>query len=219
MYQTVHALLQENQSSWGSTPAFSTLVAEFSGKLQELEDFSLQHGSVRLGVTAAKNVLRKQTTEQARVFFGALKAYALTIQDVELSERANVTQSALNNLGHQDFKLKLDEIIQLTTLHLNALVDFGIDQTKLDEFQGLRDECETAFLLPRKAVVDRKTLSESIRQRVKSIDQLLKKGLDGLMIAFKTAAPDFYFHYKASRSIVDVRGKGKQSSDPGSVEG
>ena len=94
-----------------------------------------------------------------------------------------------------------------------------IDQSKLDEFQGLRDACEAAFLLPRQAVVDRKTLSESIRQRVKSIDLLLKKGLDGLMIAFKTSAPDFYFHYKASRSIVDVRGKGKNGSDPGRVEG
>jgi len=219
MYQTVQAILQQNQSSWGSTPAFATLVGEFSGKLQELEDLSFQHGSVRLGVTAAKNALRKQTTEQARVFFGALKAHALFVKDVELAERANITQSALNNLGNLAFKHKLDEIIQLVTVRLNELGEYGIDQTKLDEFQGLRDACEAAFLLPRQAMVDRKTLTESIRQRVKSIDLLLKRGIDGLMMAYKTAAPDFYFHYKASRSIVDSRGRGKQGSDPRSVEG
>src|SRR3989338_9110367 len=136
MYQTVQAILQQNQSSWGSTPAFATLVGEFSSKLQELEDFNLQHGTALRGVTAAKDALRKQTTEQARLVLRSLKTHAMFVKDVELAARAKITESHLNRLGHLAFKHKLDEIIQLATDHLNALGDYGIDQTKLNEFQG-----------------------------------------------------------------------------------
>lgn len=219
MYKTVLAIVEHNQSNWSNIPTFATLVGEFATKLQELEHFSLSQASALPGITATKDALRKRTTEQARVILGALKAHAMHANDVGLAERANLSQSDLNRLPQLGFTQKLDEIIQWATENLAALNECGVDQAMVAELQNQRNACEVAFLAPRQAIADRKTHTESIRQRIKSLDLLLKKGLDGLMMTFKASAPDFYFHYKATRNIVDVRGKGKTGSDPETVTG
>lgn len=219
MYETVLAIVMQNQPNWSSFPAFSSLVGEFSGKLQELENLSLQQGTALPGVTAAKNDLRKKTTEKARVLIGALKAFSLFNGSADLAERVDVTQSDLNQMGHLMFKNQLDAILLLCTEHLSELSDYGVDQVKIDELQVLRDECAEVFGTPRQAIVDRKTVTESIRQRVISLDALLKKGIDALMISFKSTAPDFYFHYKAARVIVDLKGKSGPNSDQSSAKG
>lgn len=209
----------QNQSSWNGFPAFAAMVGEFSGKLQELEDLCYQQGNVLPGVTVAKNTLRKQTTENARVIIGALKAYALVTGDAELSARADLTQSDLHRMPHLVFKQQLDAILQLANEHLTELADFGIDQLKVDALQTLRDECDLVFNSPRQAIIDRKTLTESIRQRVKAMDRMLKKGLDALMISFKESVPDFYFHYKSARIIIDAKGKSRTGNGSPADEG
>lgn len=212
MYETVLAIIMQNQSSWANFPAFSTMVGEFSGKLQELEDLSYQQGTVLPGVTSAKNELRRQTIRKARVLVGALKAYALFTGGVMLAEQVDLSQSDLARLSHLEFKNQLDAIIILCTEHLTELGDYGVTQALIDELQTLRDECDVAFGSPRQAIVDRKTVTQSIELRVSALDKLLKKGLDALMISFKDTVPDFYFHYKAARVIVDLKGKSNGES-------
>ena len=213
MYETVLAIVMQNQSNWSSFPAFSSLVGDFSAKLQELENLSLQQGIALPGVTAAKNDLRKKTTEKARVLFGALKAFSLFDGGAELAERVDVTQSDLNRMGNLQFKNQLDALLLLATEHLSELADYGVDQAKIDELQALRDQCAAVLGTPRQAIVDRKTVTKSIRVRVTALDELLKKGFDALMISFKNTVPDFYFHYKSARVIVDLKGRSGPNSD------
>lgn len=215
MYETVLAVINNNQASWNGIPAFSSLVTEYSTKLQQLKDFSMEQGSVLLGVTSAKDELRDETIEKARVLVGALKAFALSTDDVQLAEQVNISKSRFAKLSQLAFKHQIDQLIALAEVHLTELEDFGIDQQKVDELQDLRDACEEAFGSPRQAIVDRKTITKSIEMRIRDLDKILRKGIDGLMIAFKESVPDFYFHYKSARIIVDVRGKGSAPTEEG----
>lgn len=213
MYEAVTTVLQANQANWNSSTGFSAIFSEYTAKLQVLKLASLEQDQALLGVTVDKEQLRSETSEKALVIVGALKAVALTNNNVGLMETVDLTISDFKYANALGFKHLIDRILAKANEHLTAIATFGIDQAMVVELQDLRDNCELLFGAPRQAIIDRKSFTETIRNQVKSLDRLLKLGLDTLMLAFRESAPDFYFHYKAARIIVDTKGKG---ASPGS---
>lgn len=215
MYETVRAVVQSNQGSWSSVPGFVTMFSEYTAKLQVLRQANYEQGIVLLGVSVTKEQLRNETIDKAVVIVGALKAMALSQNDESLLEVVSIAKGDLQSASGLMFIHLIDRILAKANEHLTEIAAFGIDQAMVVELQDLRDNCELLFGAPRQAIIDRKSFTETIRNQVKALDRLLKLGLDTLMLAFRESAPDFYFHYKAARIIVDTKGKG---ASPGSAD-
>ena len=93
----------------------------------------------------------------------------------------------------------------------SKLGDFGIDQAKLDSLAGRSAAYSKTVGLPRAATVKLSTTTAAIKRQLESIDDLLARVLDRLIVQFKTSAPDFFSDYQAARVIVD-RGGGRSSA-------
>jgi len=207
MYQTVQTICTQNQAVWANLLAFVTVFAQFSGYLVDLEQFSYNQQVSTIGVTAHKNQLLAKTTVLAELVVNALRAYASSINDAKLTELVHISKWEFKRGGSQ-FQLQLlDRILEIGTLHLNALADFGIQPEHLDTLEDLRLQLGSVINSPRTSIVERKSQTTEIAHLMKAIDTLLTDQMDHLVTVLKATDPQFYQKYHNARTIVDYRGK------------
>lgn len=214
MYETVKSVLMENQSVWNGIPAFSAMLNTYSGKLQMLEQLTLEQETALSGVTAMKTKVRAELVEKVFTLTAGLRALALNTDDVSLAERVGFSRSVLNRLSDLDLINRIEEILASGAEHLSALADYGVTQTLLSEIESSRDEFVNLRGAPRMAILDRVTITAQIKVVIRELDELLYNGLDMLMVALKAENANFYAHYVEARAIIDSNRKRKAGNNP-----
>ncbi len=213
MYQTVQAICTQNQAVWVNLPAFGTAFAQFSTHITELEQLGYNQNVSTIGVTASKNQLLDETTLLAELITNALRAYASSIHDAKLTEQVHISKWDFKRGGSQQLLQLVDRIVEIATINISALSDFGIQQEQLDTFSNLRLQLGDTINSPRTSIVERKSQTTEIAHLIKSIDNLLINQLDNLVNVLKGNNPQFHQKYHSARIIVDYKGKTNEHAD------
>ena len=211
MYQMVKKVCSDNETSWSAIPAFQNTFNAFTEKLGLLEDYIVDQTQALTGVKAFKEQKRKEVANKALSIASALVALANEINDVEMVQKMRITPTQLENGTGLKSLLLIDRIIDKAQLHIDDLINFGIAPEDLAELEAMRLELSNALTAPRQAIIARKHLTVSIKEKVSEIDQLLKLGLDRLARVVKSTDEAFFRNYHNARIIVDYKGRGTQS--------
>jgi len=97
------------------------------------------------------------------------------------------------------------------------LADYGITPAKLSSFKKKIDAFEKVKVAPRQSLVEQSAASQLLTQLVGESVRILNDDLDGLMVQFEEAAPNFYAEYFAARVIVDAAGSHAVAPAPAPV--
>jgi hypothetical protein len=204
---------------WSSLPAFVTLYDQVLAKISYVNACVLIQGSKTTGITQAKVDARTRMTESTLEVAGGLSALALLRGDPVLEAKAEINPSKIEELADSLVDDKATEILQLARAiqpvqNQPGPIDVGLTEGRLDL---LETRIETYNLLlgsPRAARGEKTAATTKLQVALDAIDRLLEKGLDKLVLQFKST--DFYPEYQLARDPVAVAKK-KQEIGTGNV--
>jgi hypothetical protein len=199
-----------NRALWNALPAWTTIYDRFLAKISYVNACVLIQGSDTSGVTDAKTDARAKLTDSILETAGALCTLALLRDDPALEAKTDLVLSDLTGLADSLVDDKGTEMLQLAAAipapapgsTLPTLIDVGLTPGKLDL---LETRIETYNLLlgsPRAARGEKTAATANLQGALDEIDRLLEKGLDKLVLQFRTT--DFYQEYLSARDPIAV---------------
>lgn len=205
MYLATLVMLEKNRSIWQDIPAIVQLVDNITKQVGLLQKAVKKQTEKRKGIALDKSSSRQAMADQAILVGGMVKAYANAVENYQLEESVNYSNTSFTNGKDTLAKEQAEIIWDKASEYATQLADYGLTQADLDDLDNIIEEYADLISSPRIGITDRKESTGSIRQLITQIDNLLKKQLDLLLVRYKSTA--FYPTYQAARIIVDQRGK------------
>jgi hypothetical protein len=85
----------------------------------------------------------------------------------------------------------------------------------ITELTPVLESIDELNISTRQAIMNRKSVTKSITDLERSIDDLLQDEMDDMLLVFKASQPDFFDAFRNARMIIDYGHKGKPGNDPG----
>lgn len=214
MYLNVHSVLDKHQTAWESVPAFAGSVANFNSKLDLLQIRLVEQDSATHGVAAKKEYRLSDLRERMLTVHKALSLLGKAIGNWALEERNKTNKTALERLNINKLTIHCDEL----KLDLNAfspqLSAYGITSEMIDQLIPMLDSIDEWNISTRQAIMDRKSITTSIKNVEQSLDALLHDEMDSILLAFKINQPEFFAAFRNARKVIKYGSKGKPGGAP-----
>ena len=223
MYKQMLDVLSAHEPVWQGVPAFGAAYDLYSDLYDQLNSVVQQYSTSLSGVATLKDEKKDVTALKAKAIAGALRIFAFDNHDVILTGQLDFPNHFFINGSSVATGQKVELVLSLAVTHAAALAaNYGISQQDIDELALLHTELKALEGTPRGAIIDRKEMRAEMTELFDTIDTVLKKKLDQLMLARQATHPKFYQKYKDSRKIVDYKGKKNKKGDdelPGNING
>lgn len=209
MYNLVRQLMEENAPTWNSVPAVESVFNDFTAKVAELETLRTKQQGILTGYAASKSKLRNVTIEQARHIIAALVVYGKSINDEVLYAKVEKRAASMKKLSQDKLLASLGEIEGIATDLSAELIPFGVSNAHIAEFANNCEALKEQMYRVRMEIVKRKQITQAISNVGKSIDGVLKSGLDQFIQVLKSVDAKFYEKYQSARMIIEHGAKHK----------
>lgn len=205
MYQLVHDLVENNQSVWEGIPKYTSTVDQFSVKFKELKELLNEHQlQYSVGIKQLRDQHRIELTEIAYRISRGMLTYAVFENDPVTNSVASLSRTSLNKLSQVGLILAIDRLLHHAENLAGELEPYGIGPEAIANFKTKRDNLSVNYLSPRKGILKRKEMGESIKKLEKEIDGLLRDALDNLTWIMNESHPEYVKAYKNSRQVISV---------------
>lgn len=211
MYHSVQKVLQHNSASWNGLAAFENAVTRFGQHITLLEQLTYQKTKSMLGVKSKRDQKRRELAKLSLSVANAVYAYAVNIKDEKLKAEVKYNSSQLKYGKITTFLQLVNGLIAKANEHADAIAEYGVNQSMIDDLTLVYMEFVEIADLPRQATVSRKMITHQISIKLKDIDDVLKNQLDKLIVLFKDSAPEFVMTFEGARVIIDHRATRKPS--------
>jgi hypothetical protein len=191
--------------TWKDHVAFSEGVEALSDALSAIDEQN-QVAQGNPGASDAKELARQVLCAIACEVIGALRAYSAVVPDPELAAKVDYTASTVTAGKASDVVARCKSIQTVATEHAADLGKYGISPAKLTKFKNAITAFDTAKSAPRQNRVTKSAAAQLLPQLVRSAVAVVRDQLDGLMVQFKDAEPNFYEEYFAARVVGASKG-------------
>lgn len=176
---------------------YQILIAEGNPGARDLKDLTLQ-------------ALSKSVNE----VIGATLSYAKKNADPELAAKVNYSPTDVIAGKASEVVTRCTKIYNAANDVADDLVKYGITAGKLSALNKKIDAFDKVKVLPRQSQVEKSAATQLLTQLVSEAVRILRDDLDGLMVQFQDANPNFYAEYFAARVIVDNTGSHAKNVKP-----
>jgi hypothetical protein len=204
MYDAVLQHAGANPAIVGTVPAYQTAITALSAKYSAIITATQLEQVQISGITVDKSVAKKNLAQQAVDTAAAVFAYAASIGNNELQEKARYPKSRFTNMRDELVKPTCQAILDLANANLKDLAPFGISAATITLLQSAINNYGAAVAKPRNAVSQRTAYRETIKTLIREADAILKNQLDKIAPQFKMANMEFYNAYLSNRIILDA---------------
>ena len=203
MFTAVKAVCEGASTVTGTVPAFGVSFEKFTTCVERIQRFSEKQAKGSSGATADKQRCREWMCDAALVIAGAVRAYAIDNNNLELAGKVDFSRSTL--LGGRDRASaeKCQTIHRLAVEKVAELTEHGVSTAKLKSLQAKIDAYVGCLQRPRQIITENKTATAQLEAEIETADQLLADGLDRLVLQFKDTEPEFFNNYTNARAIVN----------------
>ena len=214
MYQSVFSVMSDFQSVWGAVPAFVSSVANFNSKLDLLRIRLTEQSSTTTGVSAEKDLRLTDLKERMLVIHRGLFLYGDSTGNILLRERNRKTKTSLEKLNIAKLAIGCNELKGDLELYSQYLSDYGISSDLIAEILPMLTSIDELNNSARKAILKRKSVTQSIAELERALDKILRNEMDNLILVFKKNQPSFFGAFRNARVIVDYGHHGGGSGAP-----
>jgi hypothetical protein len=211
MYVVTLDTCKQHEGEWAGIPKMVSAVNDFENRLNELRAIAVSHSTKTIGVSNYKNEKLAQLYESLEEVHGAYRALALVTKDSGLRIRNSISNSSLLRMDAVKLVTHIQSVAEDLIQTGTQLEPFGIDSNRLGEILQLIEESEAIISKPRKAIVERKTLTSNLSEKAQEIDTIVKELIDNIVRLMKHSSPDFFKDYFAARKIIKT---GVRHNDP-----
>src|ERR1051325_6905655 len=202
----------KHSDAWKDHVAYGEGVDALTETLGAI-DWQSQVAQGNPGASDLKEQTRATLNKCASEVIGAVRAYAAKNADPELAAKADYSDSEVTAGKANEVVARCKAIHAAATQNVDALGKYGITNAKLATFKKSIDAFNKLKSAPRQGRATKSAAAQLLPQLVRSAVAILRDQLDGLMIQFKEASPNFYEEYFAARTVVDNRGSRASKAD------
>ncbi|MDR2027396.1 MAG: hypothetical protein LBQ01_07550 [Prevotellaceae bacterium] len=210
MVNAVVSLFESNPAAWN----LIALLVKVMDNLRAIRDAISstavkQEANKPSGHTAAKEQARDILENLIYRAVLRIRSYAAIISDEVLSKTVRISHSTLDSMSINDLVTYSRMICDVCSANLDALADYGIDRTFVDELLGATEQAAGLYA-HRDVVIDQRMEATSrlqdlfaqARKQLKILDDLVEGYVDDDV---------FVAEYFNARRIHDLRGRKKST--------
>lgn len=205
MVTTTTEVLLQFKDVWKDHVAFARGVTALEAQQETIEEQALIAAG-ESGAAQAKQLALTALGQAGAEIIGAVLSYATENSLPELAGKVNYAPSALIAGKARQVVSRATAVHAAASEVVAELTEYGITAAKLTAFKRKIDAFDGLKTSPRSDIVKRSAANLLLPQLVRTAVNILKEQLDGLMVQFKDAQPNFYQEYFAARNIVSARG-------------
>lgn len=196
--------MEDNKSDWQPISGFVSAVDDLDGFIEDVEATRLvQEGDIT-GVTKNKGEVEASLVKKAINISGAIQAYAIDQDNVQLRQRVTVTKSDLEKLRDTILRDQCLIILKEAQKIGASLNDYGVSAGEVSDFETVIEDFRAILAKPRVAITNRKTATEDLAKHLASCTSVYKDRIDKLMLNFEDSHTHFFENYRNARAIADV---------------
>jgi chemotaxis protein histidine kinase CheA len=216
MYLAVASVLDDNGAKIATLAALTQATGTFEGLIEAVKEKSKEFDLMATGMTLAKLEAEDQLLEELMPAIHALYAYAHTVKDTTLAEKANISESSVRKLRDTEIIVKTNGLLEIIEAHVAKLADHGVTaetvatiRQKIDAYEGALEKKEGTYS-------ERVSTNKALYDLYDQTDAVLAKQIDPLMEQFRRKEVDFYNAYTQARWIKTLGGwrKSKPATTP-----
>ena len=219
MYLVVIGVLGKFAAVVATLPALAKVVAAFTQIVTNIGKTSEDIGIGTSPKTDAKRAAESAMAESVVTLVGKLHAYAAEINDVELMEDSNVTETMIHDTREANRAGYATKLVDTVEAHKADLAgDYAVADADIAAARQLIANY-SATLGDRDSTRTEQTSGrESVMKMFEDADTMLEHRMDRMMKSFQTANPDFYAQYEAARVIKDIAAHRKAKNNGGNTD-
>ena len=204
MYLAVKAVLDANNSTWQTLPAFATGYTDFTTGISGIQTLAQSLIQDTSGIAQDKQQSKVAMATTAVGIASAVRAYAVKTKNNTLTSAVSFTQSDLTGGRDADSVQNCQNIHDLANTNLAALADYGVTAAKLAALQTAITAFSGIMQKPRQTIASGKTVTQQLSDAFDAADLALNEELDNLIGQFADANAKFVSDYTNARTIVDA---------------
>ena len=187
-------------------PGFADLFDLFNRNVDELRVMKQGQRLNRKGLKTTKVNYKVVMIDFALEMSSRVRAYALAIDDFVLLDEMDYKEYKFDRMRDSDVADDCQTIYDKANGLARELALYGVTEENLAELQRSINEYNLYLPLPRAGIINRKTITEDIRNLFDVNDLILKK-MDGLSLMLKNTEKKYYTKYFDSRKVVVTGGR------------
>lgn len=183
-------------------PVFSKKITQVRTIVSDIKSLAPQQEEINTGITTEKNALLEEVAELVLDIAGAVHAYAVEKNDVQLQEKVNCSSSAV----HREDQAGLTHIADIVLgkameIPEADLVECGIEAGEVDACTAKLAKLKSSVNDKKIVVIDQSRITDRIKALFSELADIKRNSLDKLARQFERKDPDFYFKLKAASAI------------------
>lgn len=214
MYLVVQDFYTVNQLVIDTVPALTIGFEALSTNISSINKQVSGQSTNTTGVALDKTALRNTLNDRTLAVLAPAKAWALSVGNNTLAAEFNYPISELQAIKDDTMQGFCEHRINLVTVNLAAMADFGLSVTELNAWQDALNAYIPVLATPREAVNARHMHTENLKTLFTATSKLFREQLDPLMIPFRLTNPELYNAYKQARIIINRKGSSGKPTPP-----
>lgn len=156
----------------------------------------------RKGYKQSKDVTKEDVANIFFVLSAAVKSYAISIDDLVLSNQVTFTYAGLKNMADSFLEYSAGIILEKANEHVVALAPFGVTPASIANVTALLATYTTKMAQPRNAISDKVEDTKLLKLAIGKTDKLLSKKMDVLIGMIKISDNSVFDKYHTNRNII-----------------
>jgi hypothetical protein len=216
MYEGIFTFLRTNTETVNSVPMLKDSVDEFSSVIVALRLKSTEVSNTSTGKTAVKSQAEDDLVSILLPVAAGLFVFAKKQNNVELKEKAKLTESHLRTIRDTELASKGDMIATLAIGQVDNLVRAGVTEEMIADLNAKVQAYRSALGARESSVAERMGARTTMEDLFAKVDGILEEEIDPAMELIRTSKTQFYNEYFALRVIKDmgVRHRPEQTPVP-----
>ena len=213
MVTTTSGVIEKYKAVWKDHEAFAEGVEDLTETEASLK-YQILTAEGNPGASDVKDQALQALAKSVNEVIGATLAYAKKNADPELAAKVNYSPSDVLAGKASEVVTRCTNIYNAANAVASDLMKFGITAAKLTALNKKIAAFDQVKVAPRQNQVERSAATQLLTQQVSEAVRILRDELDGLMVQFQDASPNFYEEYFAARIIVDTSATHAESVKP-----
>ena len=204
MSKKVVGEMQRHHSTWTENAVIVATIANVEKVMSNIALASARQNRKTEGLTKHKREYRKKLNTQSDVILGVIRSYAITINNKNLYENANLSISEIRKIKDSEILIKVGTITKIVTNNMAELVPYGMNDKIMLDYSEARDGYKEYLTKPQEIIAERKTATSTLVKLFSDLEIEFNEFLDNHMMQYKLSEPQFYTDYINARVIYDA---------------
>ncbi|MEL6561885.1 MAG: hypothetical protein AAFQ94_27105 [Bacteroidota bacterium] len=202
MLEATSSEMEKNRTVWDFIPIVGKYKNELDGNILSIKGQAEQQQAAQVFISKSLTDQKRSIAEKMAIIDDSVEVFAEDKGDTELMVKTTNTKSDYYKLSHEEFEVKVTNVIGVVESVLPELADYGITVTEVELVKEEFNDFQEKRGKPRAYRISSRVATQQLKDLFEESAVLLGK-MDKILNRFKLTNPPFYNGYVAARKVIN----------------